>query len=329
MQQPTCAVCGDPTDATVCRRETAATATALQEQVIDLAGEVETTVARQARYSEHGGRATVPAEAQDVEDDDECRRLPLMTHGWVTRLDKPVRGALIETPLPFLPGARDAAADACARIVTWARHACEERGIGVPRPGPVVGPLCRSGWGCRHPTCALIRARTIEPGVARAAKFLLTQLEWFRYRPEADEVVEDLQAAAAVLHRCVDAPPVLRYAGPCWEADEDGWECEEELYALDGAATVRCPGCGAVHDLGLRRVWLLRQADDVLVNAATLAAALSSLDRPVTSAMIRNYADRGRIVAHGKDRDGRPVYRVGEVLAVLADVARRRDGVAA
>lgn len=326
--QAECSICGDPTDATVCRREIAATETALR-QVVALAGEVETTVARLARYGEQGGRPGTPVETEAGEDSDERRPLPVMVHGWVARLDKPVRGALIETDLPYLPGKRDQVNDAGTRITTWARHVCEERGIGVPRPGPITGPLCRSGWGCNHLSCDLIRARTVDPGVARAARFLLTQLDWIRHRPEADEVVEDLQAAAGVLRRCVDAPPRLRYAGPCWEQAEDGGQCDVELYALDDAATVRCPGCRSVHDMGLRRVWLLQEAQDALANAATLAAALSSLDKQVTSSMIRNYADRGRIVAHGHDQQGRPVYRVGDVLDVLADVARHRAGVAA
>lgn len=323
-----CVICGDPTDGTVCRREIAATGTALR-QVLAVAGEVETTTARLARYGDRGGRPALAAEDEPDDGGDERRRLPVMVHGWAARLDRPARGALIETALPYLPGTATRAAAACGEIVTWARHVCEERGIGVPRPGPAVGPLCRAGWGCNHPSCDRIRARTVEPGVARAARFLLGQLEWIRHRPEADETVEQLQAAASVLVRCVDRPPALRYAGPCWAEDADGGQCEEELYALEGAATVRCPGCGAAHDLGLRRQWLLGQVDDVLANAATLAAALSSLDRPVTASMIRNYADRGRITAHGRDRDDRPTYRVGDVLAVLADVAERRAGVAA
>lgn len=326
--QAECAICDDPTDGTVCRRETTALAEHLR-QVVALAGEVETSVARLARYGERGGRVgTVPEDEPDV-DDGARRRLPVMVHGWVARLDKPKPGALLVTQLPFHQGKGDRAAAASNAIVTWARHVCEERGIGVPRPGPVIGPLCRAGWGCTHPTCALIRARTVDPGVARAAVFLLTQLEWIRHRPEAADAVEELSAAAVVLRLCVDAPPVLQYAGPCWNDDPIDGQCETELYAVEGRATVRCPGCDAVHDMGLRRAWLLEQSPDVLLNAATMAAALSSLDQPVTASMIRNYADRGRIVAHGRDRDDRPTYRVGDVLDVLALTARRKTGAAA
>jgi hypothetical protein len=45
----------------------------------------------------------------------------------------------------------------------------------------------------------------------------------------------------------------------------------------------------------------------------------------VTPSMIRNYADRGRIVAHGVDRKGRPTYRVGDVVEVIRQVEMERS----
>lgn len=325
---PTCVICDEPTDGTVCRRDTATLAGYLRG-VIDVAGDVETSVARLARYGVRGGRAGIPDEQEGWGDDGERFRLPLLAHGWVARLDRPKRGALIETPLPYHPGMATRAAAAINTITTWARHVCEERGIGVPLPGPMLGPLCRAGWGCNHPTCDLIRARTIDHPAARAARFLLTQLEWIRHRPEAADVVDEVSAAAATLRRCVDAPPKLTYAGPCWELIDGDERCEVELYAVEDAPTVRCIGCGTAHDMDQRRRWLLGEAQDALANAATIAAGLSSLNQQVTSSMIRNYADRGRIVAHGRDRDGRPLYRVGDVLDVLVDIATRKKGQAA
>jgi hypothetical protein len=323
-----CDLCGDPTDATVCRREIRSLAGYLRE-VIAVAGEVETSVARLARHGDRGGKpATAPEVEPDEDSEDERRRLPVMAHGWAARLDKPKRGALLATELPYLPGMQKRAYAAINAITTTARDICEARGIEVLMPGPTIGPLCRSGWGCSHPTCDRIRARTIDHPAARAASFLLTQLEWIRHHPDATRIVEELSAAAATLRRCVDRPPTEAYAGPCWEDLEDG-RCDFELYAPEGAATVRCGGCGTTHDLGMRRRWLLAEVQDALATAATIAAGLSSLDMPVTSSMIRNYADRGRIVAHGHDQQGYPMYRVGDVVDVVLDVARRRTGAAA
>lgn len=327
MQQPTCEICGRPTDATVCRRETRSLADHLA-QVISVAGEVETSVARLARHGDRGGRELVAPEPDDEDLGVERRRLPLMAHGWAARLDKPVRGALLSTQLPFLPGMATQAYAAINAITTTARDICETRGIQVPMPGPMAGPLCRAGWGCKHPSCALIRTRSIDHPAARAAAFLLTQLDWIRKHADAVAYVGELSAAAATLVRCVDRPPNTAYAGPCWEKLDDG-RCDFELYALEDAATAECGGCGATHVLADRRKWLRGEAQDALAIAAMLAAGLSSLDMPVTSSMIRNYAARGRIVAHGHDPVGRPLYRVGDVVDVLLDHARRKAGVAA
>jgi hypothetical protein len=329
VQEPSCEICGDPTDANVCRRDIADLARRLRTHVVDVAAEVETTIARQARYGERGGTQRPADDDGDAVSDFVNRAMPVGVFGWPASKERPKRNALIETRLPYQPGAEKRAHAAEGTIVTWARHVAEERGIGTPMPGPVQGPLCRAGWGCNHRTCDLIRARSIDHPAARAATFLLDHLDWIRHRPEAAEAVDELNAAAATLQRVVDSPPALAYAGPCWNELGDGERCEFELYAVEGRNSVTCQGCGEDHDLAARRRWLLGEAQDALATAATLAAALSSLDTPVTSSMIRNYADRGRIVAHGHDRQGRPLYRVGDVVDVLADVAKRKGGVAA
>ncbi|MFC3504823.1 hypothetical protein ACFOOK_28180 [Micromonospora krabiensis] len=310
----TCDLCGEPVRDTayVCPRCTANTARYLRD-VITAAAEVETTVARLARYSDRHGRAQ-PEEWEPGE-----VKMP---------------GGLRPTPLPFDPGARQRGDRASSDIVTWARHVAETRGVYPSMPGPAFGPLCGSQGACRHESCSVIWGKRVPHPVARAAAFLLGHLEWLRYRQEAEEAMTVLAAAGATIVRIVDAPPALWYAGPCWaEKLTDQYaptgRCEEELYARTDDGTVKCPACKAWHDVRERRVWLLGEADDVLAHAALIAGALTVLDRPVTSSMVRNYADRGRIQARGVDERGRPLYRVGDVRQVVAEVARRTTGVAA
>ena len=305
----TCDLCGEPVRDTayVCPRCTADTARYLTD-VVKVASEVETTVARLARYSDRHGRG-VPEEREPGEE-----KMP---------------NGLRPTPLPFEPGARQRGDLAMNDIVTWARHVAEERGVPATLPGPAFGPLCGSQGVCRHESCSVIHARSVPHPVARAATYLLGNLEWLRYRREAEEAMTVLSAAGATLVRIVDAPPPLWYAGPCYTLQDDGGTCMEELYARTDDGTVKCPACKQRHDVFERRVWLLREADDVLAHASLIAAALTVLDRKVTSSMVRNYADRGRIQARGVDERGRPVYRVGDVRAVVAEVARRSTSVAA
>jgi hypothetical protein len=66
---------------------------------------------------------------------------------------------------------------------------------------------------------------------------------------------------------------------------------------------------------------------DHLTYAETIARALSGWGWKVTSAQIRGYAHRHRLLAHGADEHERPLYRVGDVVDLL--VAATRKGAAA
>lgn len=108
-----CDICGDPADPSAygCRRCASSTAQRLRD-VVDLAGEVETTVARLARYAARGGRR-----APEVEESG-----PKST------------GGLRPTPLPVDLNASARAAVAFCAVTTWARHCADERGADIPTP---------------------------------------------------------------------------------------------------------------------------------------------------------------------------------------------------
>lgn len=66
--------------------------------------------------------------------------------------------------------------------------------------------------------------------------------------------------------------------------------------------------------------------EDYLASAADISELSEVFGQHVTAAMIRGYAHRGRIAAHGTRVDWRgrevPTYRIGDVRAAL-DAARR------
>jgi hypothetical protein len=325
-----CARCGKPDSAYVCVT-CADSANDALAVVADLITEVQTSIARLARHADRGGRRVRPDEDT--------------TTTWSSE------GALRSTALPVNLGARAAYNEAAAAVTAQARTLASERGLVLPgfngygyagppcgvitrpargvryplwNPPPAVPPAGRPTAECHHASCALIRVRATEHPVARAARILAAHLNWLRYRPTADQDLAELETAANTIRRVVDAPPPLWYAGPCWEPTADGTQCDGELYAFAASGSVRCPLCDVSHPVAERRQWLLEQAVDTLAHAEMLAGALCVLDRKVTSAMIRGYAFRGRIVDHGTDASGRPLYRVGDVLTVLDDIARRK-----
>jgi hypothetical protein len=311
MQQPTCEICGDPTDATICRRETRSLAGYLSEVIkLDLAVEVQTSIARLAQHGHRGGFSPQSVE-EDLDEDlgDERRRLPLMAHGWAARLERPKRGALVSTALPYLPGKERAAHGAINAITTAARDICETRGIQVPMPGLMVGPLCRAGWGCKHETCAIIRARIIDHPAARAATFLLTQLDWIRWHADAVAYVEELSAAAAILRRCVDTPPKMVIVGMC--------DCSKYLYAYEDQAVATCKECGSQWEVAASRKILEEALVDRLCTAAEAAVLLMKFEmtsnRDRSRKNIVMWAQRGLITAHGEVH-GSPTYRLGDII---------------
>lgn len=307
MTATTCDLCSRPMgdQAYVCSGCTAKLREDL-ERVVLLAPEVEAAVARLARFGWSGGGS----------------------------------GA---RPLPVDLGAASDAASVGNTLSTWARHVAESRGVELPRPAPpapLLGPRCANAGLCGHPSCAELRdqlrrmaedpVRAARPvGIAVAAELLLANLEWLRHQREAAEAVDELEYAARLLERLLSGPVDRWYAGPCREplADDEGTDtgelCEADLYAAPGAATVRCRSCGAEHDAATRREWLLDEAQDALVHAELMARALTAWgvggDQGVTSARVRGMARHGRLLVKGTNAAGDPVYRVGDVVAVVEE----------
>ncbi|MEU8264927.1 hypothetical protein AB0C02_30475 [Micromonospora sp. NPDC048999] len=312
---PECAWCGrpDPTGGYVCPDCYKPIGKALREMT-RLAGEPEVNIARQARYGDRDG----PRSA--------------------------------EPPIPVDLEASSAAWAAAHVVVTWMDHITTTRGVPLPRrPRRPVGPLCAgAGWAalpgrCGHPSCDAIRDWRPEHPVAAAARFVDENLEWLRHSPDAGDAGEELLGATTAVRRLIENPSARWYAGTCCEPIEGnpGKLCDTELYAWPGVTWIRCPGCKTVHQTGPRIRWLLAEARDVRGTATQLATAAARLGRQCTPGQLRALAQRGRLRPltvplpegeHGPEaieRDAwrRPLYRFGDVLQVLDQVAeqRRRD----
>jgi hypothetical protein len=291
MSQPSCELCSRPVHDTayVCPTCTKRTAEDL-ERIVDYAPEVEIAVLKLVRYGGSGGGSG-------------------------------------ERPVPFDAARAERAAAVGNTVGTWARHVAESRGVTIPAPSPMVGPLCRAGYGCRHWSCERIRTRRMESGAATAAAWLADRLAWLRHQPEAPLMFPDLRDAARELGRIVDRPRDLWYAGPCWQELDNGDRCQNELYAVPGTRTVKCRECGTEYDAEGRRDWLLAEAHDALVHAELMARALTALGvEDVTPARVRGMARHGRLMAKGVNQAGDPTYRVGDVLAVIEEQAAIEEG---
>lgn len=213
-------------------------------------------------------------------------------------------GVSAEVPMPFHLGASEALVVLRSTLVGWVRVVVEEDGAQWP-----------------------------ADDLHLMAAFLLRALPWIRVHPAAAQAVDEIGAATGLARRCIDRHPERWYAGPC-TGDVAGDQCSVHLYARPGAAEVACPKCESVHQVDERREWLRAAVEDHLGTASEISALCRSmLGELVSAAMIRGYAFRGSLAAHGETRDPRgrsvPLYRIGDVFTAAAraggDAGLRRD----
>jgi hypothetical protein len=283
-----CDLCGNPTDGYVCRVDADETARYLRH-VVDLAPEVETNVARLARYATRNGRRAPQVDEQPP-GGEVNRRQPVMVFGFAASRERILRNALRAENLPVDLNASARAAVAFNHVTTWARAVEGDRGVRVPD--------VRIG---RHPA-------------AVAAVFLLEQLDWMRHQPFADEAFEQLRAAGAVIARIVDRPPDTEIVGVC--------DCGAYLYARRGAAGVSCL-CGLAWDVGESRASLMEALRDRLVTvpeATTLGVlAFPDLARERVRNLVKSWVrtDRPNHLVGVETQDGQ-AYPFGEIMDRLA-----------
>lgn len=300
----TCALCPRTDSAYICREHLPAYTRALDLAFAVLnSREVETTVARLDRMPERGGRANPVDNMNEVGKSD---------------------GALRPTALPVNLDAARRADTAIGELTTWARHIAEQRGIPLGTTGdrrPIHGPVCQGQWvdhpdgrmwqQCQHQQCAAIRhgRRPVLVPAAVACRFLASNAEWLRHRPEAVEAWPAIEAAAKTLTRLVDSPPELELVGAC--------SCGVRLYARTRAATVTCRQCGAAWNTDSGRAEMTKHIRASLVTAAEYVTLHlrqhPGRPRKRVRDLIAQWARRGHIQARGTNADGDPLYRYGDI----------------
>lgn len=150
---------------------------------------------------------------------------------------------------------------------------------------------------------ALWRAKCADAGVLVMHVPGLARMSW------SPEMQRDVSRSAARARDVIDGPRDKWYAGDC--------DCGHTLYARVDEGDVTCNQCELVFDIGERRAWLLSAAEFEDAHPRQIARALSWLGGPpVNEDRIYKWVERGKLVATGV-REGRPVYRVGDVLALL------------
>ncbi|MEV0251182.1 hypothetical protein AB0H76_31635 [Nocardia sp. NPDC050712] len=121
--------------------------------------------------------------------------------------------------------------------------------------------------------------------------------------------IGDVARAVRVARAAIDRPEVHRVLGRCG--------CGAPLYAAEIRDVLACESCGRTHSAADVRATALVRAADKLATAAQLARLLPWMgETRITADRIRQWAVRGKLAAHSVD--GRTLYRVGDVLALVS-----------
>lgn len=164
--------------------------------------------------------------------------------------------------------------------------------------------------------------------ISRMAEFLAGHVEWVRHKQFADEFLADVDACARVVRGLARGPAEQKYLGPCGAAVVDWGEgcetsdvgtCDGDVYAYRGARVGRCKTCGAEVATSEREAWLDGQVREHNYRDIEIARAYN-----VNVKTMRTWHARGQLLAHGEDRDGRPLFNVGETLDMFRALAVRR-----
>ncbi len=217
----------------------------------------------------------------------------------LTRYSAPTGGGKTpgrEIPMPIADAFTDwtkdhADATAVTRntLTTWCRDLAEYTKIDLPND--TVPAMCR--W-------------------------LLTYSDRLRTALQGPEALDELTSLERMLRRIIDRPPSRWYAGPCEQ-------CQADLYVAEGKKHAQCGGCGLPFDVAQRRAYLLAVAEDRLADATTIARAVSWFgEEPLTAERVRQWAARRRLPAKSTSLDGKPMYRIGDAIDLLAQSSARR-----
>jgi hypothetical protein len=219
--------------------------------------------------------------------------------------------------LPWAEGTSKAVRALRVELVGWVRLVVEERRL---EPVRVVGPAC---WLCTHRSCRATRTPGWPADTLPAmAAWLLGQVSWLRHHPDAASCASGVGRVTESLRRAVDRAPELLYAGPCTaDVDHDGStrQCGHDMYVTPDTPRVRCPACRAAYDVEQQRALMAEAADDYLLSAAEIARAVTALHQRIRDDRIRQWAARGRLTARGVNAARAPIYRLGDVLDLLAE----------
>lgn len=197
-------------------------------------------------------------------------------------------GGTSEIPLGYRPFAAEVADVLHVTLAVWARYVATEQRLALDVPAEPI----------------------------RLAVWLTRWSEPVRHLTAVAQLTDEIGYAVRVARRTIDRPADRAYLGPCDD-------CDDDLYASPHATQVHCV-CGRAYLVEERRRWLLVGLREHLATAGEIAAGIGDLyGEPINRKRINQWHHRhpARLPERGRTREGWPLFRIGDVLALASGLA--------
>lgn len=158
---------------------------------------------------------------------------------------------------------------------------------------------------------------------AAVAAWLARNLHTLRMHAEAGQAHDELTNAIREARRAVDRPLDYMPLGECGNDDELDPPCKAILYGHPERHYATCRDCGARHRIETRLEWMLDHLRGRLVTIPEAVGIAYLAGKRTTEDKLRLMASRGRFLAVGSS-DGKPTYRMSEVLKALEERYKHR-----
>lgn len=169
-----------------------------------------------------------------------------------------------------------------------------------------------------------------DGGLAGIGRWLHARINVILDHPDIGELANDIHLHTKRVLKVIDRPEPGIFAGVCSAPVPESkiaprGECLNWLYAKPGKTVVTCRICSTHHDVTKRRDALREHAENILMTAPEIARAITWLGDNIKADLVRKWASRGRLEQRGTTPEDRPLYRVGDVLTLLAQNAPKEQ----
>jgi hypothetical protein len=163
---------------------------------------------------------------------------------------------------------------------------------------------------------------------AAVAGWLARNIPTLRQHDEAGQAHDELTNAVREARRAVDRPLDYMPLGECGNDVDLDQPCAAILYGHPERQYAACRECGARHRIVDRLEWMLEHLRGQLVTIPEAVGIAQLAGKRTTEDKLRLMASRGRFTPAGM-ADGKPTYRMSEVLRALDDRYKHRKPAAA